>query len=262
MQFLRIKNWEKFQHYKDRSAPWIKLYRDMMDSEMWVMGSDASKLLATCTMLLAVRTDNKIPLETAYIRRVCHLEIEPDFSELLKFEFIEIIDENGVCKQDASSVLAKCTSEERREEERREDTTASKKPEADADFEDAWKAYPKRAGGNPKGRALKAWRARRKEGADVTDLKAGVIRYAAFIRATGKDGTEFIMQAATFFGPDRQFLEPWNPPQEKAKPVDWWASDAATEAKGQELGLSPRAGEGWPQFKDRIRAKLTERIAA
>lgn len=141
-------------------------------------------------------------------------------------------------------------------------TTASQKPEADADFEEAWKLYPKRAGGDPKGRALKAWRARRKEGHSVEDIKAGVMRYAAFARASGKEHTEYVMQAATFFGPDRQFLEPWNPPQEKAKPTEWWSSDSATEAKGRELGLSPRAGEGWPQFKDRIRAKLNERMAA
>lgn len=141
-------------------------------------------------------------------------------------------------------------------------TTASQKPEADTGFEEAWKLYPKREGGNPKGRALKAWRARRKEGHSVEDIKAGVTRYAAYVRASGKEHTEYVMQAATFFGPDRRFLEPWNPPQEKVKPVEWWASDSATEAKGRELGLSPRAGEGWPQFRDRIRAKLSERAHA
>lgn len=139
-------------------------------------------------------------------------------------------------------------------------TTAS--AEADADFENAWKAYPKRAGGNPKARALKAWHARRKEGASVEDLTAGVMRYAEFVRTTGKQNTEFVMQAATFFGPYRQFLEPWNPPQEKPKAAEWWSSNDATEAKGREIGLTPRSGEGWPQFRDRIRAKLSERIAA
>ena len=139
-------------------------------------------------------------------------------------------------------------------------TTAS--AEAEPDFDEAWNSYPKRAGGNPKNRALKAWRARRKEGATAKEITEGVIRYAAFIRATGREHTEFVMQAATFYGPDRQFAEPWNPPQESRKPVEWWSSDAAAEAKGLELGISPRAGEGWPQFKDRIRAKLNERMAA
>lgn len=124
-EFIRVRNWEKFQHYKDRSAPWIKLYRDMMDSALWVMSSDASKLLAMCTMFLAVRNDNKIPLDIPYIRRVCHLETDPDFSDLIKHQFIEIIDENGDCYQHASNLLAMCTTEKRRIEERREEKASA-----------------------------------------------------------------------------------------------------------------------------------------
>src|SRR5262249_13633306 len=29
LRFLRIRNFERFQHYKDRRPPWIKLYRDL-----------------------------------------------------------------------------------------------------------------------------------------------------------------------------------------------------------------------------------------
>ena len=28
---MRIKNWNRFQHFKDRKPPWIKLYRDILD---------------------------------------------------------------------------------------------------------------------------------------------------------------------------------------------------------------------------------------
>jgi hypothetical protein len=31
----RIKNWSKFQHFKDRRPPWIKLYRDLLDDLEW-----------------------------------------------------------------------------------------------------------------------------------------------------------------------------------------------------------------------------------
>jgi len=27
---LRVKNWGKFQHYKDRNPPWIKLHRGLL----------------------------------------------------------------------------------------------------------------------------------------------------------------------------------------------------------------------------------------
>lgn len=80
------------------------------------------------------------------------------------------------------------------------------------EFEQSWQAYPKRAGGNPKATAYKHWKARIADGAMADELLAGVQRYAAFIRATGKEGTEYVKQAATFFGPDRHFEESWSLP--------------------------------------------------
>ncbi len=32
---IQIKNWAKFQHFKDRRPPWIKLYRDILDDPEW-----------------------------------------------------------------------------------------------------------------------------------------------------------------------------------------------------------------------------------
>lgn len=93
---------------------------------------------------------------------------------------------------------------------------AGKQPGARQDyspeFEQSWQAYPKRAGGNPKATAYKHWKARIADGAMADELLAGVQRYAAFIRATGKEGTEYVKQAATFFGPDRHFEESWTLP--------------------------------------------------
>jgi hypothetical protein len=86
-------------------------------------------------------------------------------------------------------------------------------------FETALREYPRRAGGNPKPKALKAWKARLSEGHTVDELQAGVCRYAAFVRATGKEGTEYVQQAATFFGPGKGFLEAWAPPEPRVAAV-------------------------------------------
>lgn len=40
-------------------------------------------------------------------------------------------------------------------------------------------------------------------------MLSGVKRYAAYVRATGSTGTQYVKQAATFFGPDRHFEEAW-----------------------------------------------------
>lgn len=90
--------------------------------------------------------------------------------------------------------------------------TRSAKQDYSPEFETAWQAYPKRAGGNPKPSAYKAWNARLKDGATPEAMLAGVKRYAAFVVATGKLGSEYVKQAATFFGPDRHFDETWQMP--------------------------------------------------
>jgi len=80
------------------------------------------------------------------------------------------------------------------------------------EFETAWQAYPKRAGANNKSAAGKAWAARIKSGVTAARMLEGVQRYAAFVAATGRSGTEYVKQAATFFGPDHHFAEAWDAP--------------------------------------------------
>lgn len=72
--------------------------------------------------------------------------------------------------------------------------------------------YPSRTGSQDWRRALIAAQARIREGDSWDDMLAGVKRYAAFCRATGKAGTEYVMQAARFFGPSRGYAEPWQVP--------------------------------------------------
>ena len=103
----------------------------------------------------------------------------------------------------------------------RDTSAASAANEYPIDFERAWKKYPKREGGNPKPRALKAWRARVKAGADPAEIEAGVERYAAHLQAKGKLGTEFVMQAATFFGPDEHWKQTYETAKPKKEQVAW-----------------------------------------
>ncbi|HFJ9588584.1 TPA: ash family protein [Escherichia coli] len=88
----------------------------------------------------------------------------------------------------------------------------SARQEYSSEFEQAWQEYPKRAGGNSKSAAFKAWKARIREGIKPETMLDGVRRYAAWVRATGNTGTQFVKQAATFFGPDRHFEDFWQQP--------------------------------------------------
>lgn len=50
---LTPKNWDKFQHYKDRNPPWIKLHRDLLNNKEFMRLPLASKALAPLLWLLA-----------------------------------------------------------------------------------------------------------------------------------------------------------------------------------------------------------------
>ncbi|HBV6999240.1 TPA: hypothetical protein MD433_004180, partial [Citrobacter freundii] len=90
-----------------------------------------------------------------------------------------------------------------------DDETPPKKNAYPDDFEQAWSIYPKRAGGNSKADACKAWNARVNSGATAQELLNGTQRYADFVKATGKLNTEYVKQAATFFGPSKHYEEAW-----------------------------------------------------
>ncbi|NKJ45850.1 hypothetical protein CIC12_03645 [Burkholderia sp. SG-MS1] len=102
----------------------------------------------------------------------------------------------------------------------KKETHSASAQAVDERFEQAWAAYPKRAGGNSKRDALKAWSARLAAGEHEDNMLAGTKRYAAFCAATGKVGTEYVKLASTFFGPARHFADEWALPTQVSKPVN------------------------------------------
>jgi hypothetical protein len=99
--------------------------------------------------------------------------------------------------------------------------------------------YPKRAGDQGWRKAHRAARARISEGHTPEEFILGAKRYAAFCTSIGKAGTEFVKQACTFLGPEKPFLEPWNPPPTKAQvrqdkniaaSLQWLAESEAKDA--------------------------------
>ena len=51
---ITIRNWSKFQHYRDRKPPWLKLHRDLLDNMQWAaLSGDAGKLLISLWLLAA-----------------------------------------------------------------------------------------------------------------------------------------------------------------------------------------------------------------
>lgn len=88
---------------------------------------------------------------------------------------------------------------------------ASEPPE----FAEIREAYPSRGGGQRWDGAVKAYCKRIEEGHTHAVILDGVRRYASFLRVTGDEGSRFVLQAATFLGDNKCFLESWIPPPTK-----------------------------------------------
>ena len=54
---MHIKNWHEYQHFKDRTPPWIKLYRYLLDDPEWhELSGNSAKILV---MLWLVASEDK-----------------------------------------------------------------------------------------------------------------------------------------------------------------------------------------------------------
>jgi hypothetical protein len=116
------------------------------------------------------------------------------------------------------------------------DGDVSGAPDGADGFEEAWKAYPKRPG-NSKADALKAWKARAKEGHKPDVMAAGVKRYADYCRAQ-QTQPQFIKLAATFFGPGLHFQDAWKADAEPSAPVETVEAYQARMAREREASMA------------------------
>ena len=58
---IRIKDWHKFQHFKERRPPWIKLYRDILDDPEWHELDPLSAKVLVMLWLIASESEGTLP---------------------------------------------------------------------------------------------------------------------------------------------------------------------------------------------------------
>lgn len=123
---LRPRNWKSFQHYKDRSPPWIKLHRDLLNDFDFARLPLASKALAPLLWLLASESEaGEINLSSEALAFRLHVDsktLEDGLKGLIDMGFFEL----------ASDVLAErlqpAIPEREREAEREAETEARRAP--------------------------------------------------------------------------------------------------------------------------------------
>jgi hypothetical protein len=103
---LSVKNWDEFQHYKDRNPPWIKLHNSLLEDYEFECLQDASKGHLLCIWMLASRTNNKIPYDAAWIGRKIGASDTIDLDALIGSGFLVLNQQDENVGQDASKALA------------------------------------------------------------------------------------------------------------------------------------------------------------
>jgi hypothetical protein len=88
-RYFKVKNFERFQHYKDRNPVWIKLYNELLDDYEFGALPDHLKGQLLLIWLLASRMENKIPFDAAWVAKRINANSDVDLDALAGAGFIE-----------------------------------------------------------------------------------------------------------------------------------------------------------------------------
>lgn len=112
-QFFKVKNYDKFQHYRDRTPPWIKLYNELLDDYDFGCLPDASKMHLVAIWLLASRSDNHLPRDPVWIAKRINATEPVDLDRIEAAGFIVTIQDDVPVEQNASAPQAERLTRER-----------------------------------------------------------------------------------------------------------------------------------------------------
>jgi DNA-binding MarR family transcriptional regulator len=135
------KGWSDFQHYKDRSPPWIKLHKGLLDNYEFQSLPIASRALAPMLWLLASDNDrgeiDAAPKKLAFRLRMTEREVSDALKPLIDNGFFLSLSADSDALAERKRLADLETEAEKRKEEAEQRARA---------FEAFWAAYPKKEG--------------------------------------------------------------------------------------------------------------------
>ena len=163
-----VKNWWRFQHYRDRRPPWIKIHQSILSDPAVMSLSKSDRWDLVTLWLRASDVEGTFPARVAHVRHTCGCGNDHVASLLLaRLESKGLISKNDIrgSRRDIASKLLQKTAPETetyKEETEKHPPTA---PHGGADGESQttyskaflkfWESYPKKVG---KGAAWKAFK--------------------------------------------------------------------------------------------------------
>jgi hypothetical protein len=122
---MRIKNWTKFQHFKDRRPPWVKLYRDILDDLEWHELDPLAAKVLVMLWLIASENDGRIPDNKTLAFRLRLTEVKTKEILIKLSHWLEQDDINSI----SNGYQVDSTETERETEVEKEKETKTKAPE-------------------------------------------------------------------------------------------------------------------------------------
>jgi hypothetical protein len=68
-RWVVIPNWGKFQHYRDRNPPWVKVYTELLNDPDWLALPPGTRSLLVQLWLVYASSRGRVPLDTRSLSR-------------------------------------------------------------------------------------------------------------------------------------------------------------------------------------------------
>ena len=141
---MKIKNWTKFQHFKDRRPPWVKLYRDILDDLEWHELDPLAAKVLVMLWLIASENDGRIPDNKTLAFRLRLTELKTKEIIIKLSHWLEHDDINAISEQYQCDRPERETETETKKETKREIATiVACPPDVDQQIWDDWKQLRK-----------------------------------------------------------------------------------------------------------------------
>ena len=213
---MKIKNWNKFQHFKDRNPPWIKLYRDLLNDPDWHnLDGESAKTLVMIWLLASESKDGELPSndKIAFRLRISESQLKQKLTKLSGWLYQDDINVISERYQDDAP-------ETETETERETEVKVDKKASTHAiNFNKFWSLYPKKTG---KQKCLSLW-AKKKPPIEIV------------LKAVAWQQNIYSIKVAS-----------------GEKIIDWRASESGINAKGKELNILPHDNESIKDYRRRL----------
>ena len=128
--FIVPNNWAELQHYKDRSPPWIKLHKKLLDNFEWHSLPVASRALAPMLWLLASDHEkgeiDALPKKLAFRLRMSEAEVIDAIKPLIDNGFFCVVRVASAALATPGQIAIPETETETETEKRKEGESAAK----------------------------------------------------------------------------------------------------------------------------------------